>query len=167
MMRRGASLKKEFSLGRSGKRDSASVNAEYRLSDLHALYGSYTHSTDTTSGDPLYGNSPTGLTLGQRWRISDQVNLFNESQFLKSRQESGIDARYLVAQGCRGGEGNPLPLKAVRDHAAEVEALVAVAEDVRCPGHGGDCAGRGGRCSRRCGRCRSHRAASWWTTATS
>lgn len=79
----------------SGERgDSASVNAEYRLSDLHALYGSYTHSTDTTSGDPLYGNSPTGLTLGQRWRVSDQVNLFNESQFLKSRQESGIAHTY-------------------------------------------------------------------------
>ncbi len=79
----------------SGERgDSASINAEYRLSDLHALYGSYTHSTDTTAGDPLYGDSPTGLTLGQRWRISDQVNLFNESQFLKSRQESGIAHTY-------------------------------------------------------------------------
>lgn len=79
----------------SGERgDSASVNAEYRISDLHALYGSYTHSTDTTSGDPLYGSSPTGLTLGQRWRLSDQVNLFNESQFLKSRQESGIAHTY-------------------------------------------------------------------------
>jgi hypothetical protein len=79
----------------SGERgDAASVNAEYRLSDLHTVYGSYTHSTDTTSGDPLYGATPTGLTFGQRWRVSDQVNLFNESQFLKTRQESGIAHTY-------------------------------------------------------------------------
>ena len=80
----------------SGERgDSASLNAEYRLSDLHAIYGSYTHSTDTTAGDPLFGNgAPTGLTLGQRWRVSDQVNLFNESQFLKARNERGIAHTY-------------------------------------------------------------------------
>jgi hypothetical protein len=79
----------------SGQRgDSASINGEYRLNDRHALYGSYTHSTDTTAGDPLYGSAPTGLTLGQRWRVSDQVNLFNESQFLKTRQESGIAHTY-------------------------------------------------------------------------
>ncbi|MFY2762469.1 hypothetical protein [Arenimonas sp. MALMAid1274] len=87
-----SSIGAEVTSGQRG--DSASVNAEYRLSDLHALYGSYTHSTDTTAGDPLYGNSPTGLTLGQRWRVSDQVNLFNESQFLKSRSESGIAHTY-------------------------------------------------------------------------
>lgn len=82
----------ELATGERG--DAASVNAEYRLSDLHSVYGSYTHSTDTTSGDPLYGATPTGLTLGQRWRVSDQVNLFNESQFLKARQETGIAHTY-------------------------------------------------------------------------
>ncbi|HEU0152841.1 MAG TPA: hypothetical protein VFQ84_05785 [Arenimonas sp.] len=79
----------------SGQRgDSASVNGEYRLSERHALYGSYTYATDSTSGDPLYGGTPTGLTVGQRWRLSDQVNLYNESQFLKARQESGIAHTY-------------------------------------------------------------------------
>ncbi len=82
----------ELTTGERG--DAASLNAEYRLSDLHSLYGNYTYSTDTTSGDPLYGATPTGLTLGQRWRVSDQVNLFNESQFLKSRQETGIAHTY-------------------------------------------------------------------------
>lgn len=82
----------ELTTGERG--DAASVNAEYRLSDMHAVYGNYTHSTDTTAGDPLYGSAPTGLTLGQRWRVSDQVNLFNESQFLKARQESGIAHTY-------------------------------------------------------------------------
>lgn len=75
--------------------DSASVNAEYRVSDLHSLYGNYTQSTDTTAGDPLFGTgTPTGLTLGQRWRVSDQVNVFNESQYLKGRNETGIAHTY-------------------------------------------------------------------------
>ncbi|WP_460455965.1 hypothetical protein [Arenimonas alkanexedens] len=87
-----SSVGAELTTGERG--DAASVNAEYRLSDLHSVYGSYTHSTDTTAGDPLYGASPTGLTFGQRWRVSDQVNLFNESQFLKTRQESGIAHTY-------------------------------------------------------------------------
>ena len=82
----------ELTTGERG--DAASINADYRLSDQHSIYGSYTHSTDTTAGDPLYGAAPTGLTFGQRWRVSDQVNLFNESQFLKARQETGIAHTY-------------------------------------------------------------------------
>lgn len=71
--------------------DAAQVNAEYRLSPEHTLYGAYTYSTDTTEYDPLFdrGANP-GWTLGQRWRLSNQVNLFNESQFLKAPNESGL-----------------------------------------------------------------------------
>ena len=79
----------ELSHGDRG--NSASINAEYMLTPLHTLYAGYTYSTDTTAGDPLFGRAqPTGLTMGQRWRISNQINLFNESQFLKARNESGI-----------------------------------------------------------------------------
>ncbi|MFT3898214.1 MAG: hypothetical protein QM719_11065 [Thermomonas sp.] len=71
--------------------NAAQVNAEYRLSPQHSLYGSYTYSTDTTEYDPLFNpNAQNGWTLGQRWRLSNQVNLFNESQFLKSPNESGL-----------------------------------------------------------------------------
>ena len=70
---------------------SATINAEYQMSPLHTLYAGYTYSTDTTAGDPLFSTvQPTGLTMGQRWRVSNQVNMFNESQFLKARNESGI-----------------------------------------------------------------------------
>jgi hypothetical protein len=71
--------------------NSAQISAEYQMTPLHTLYAGYTYSTDTTAGDPLFSSQrPTGLTLGQRWRVSNQVNLFNESQFLKHRGESGI-----------------------------------------------------------------------------
>ncbi|CAN5335239.1 hypothetical protein BH11PSE14_BH11PSE14_13590 [soil metagenome] len=71
--------------------NAATIDAEYQMSPMHTLYAGYTYSTDTTSGDPLFSTrTPSGLTLGQRWRVSNQVNLFNESQFLKQGNESGI-----------------------------------------------------------------------------
>ena len=77
----------------SGDRgDAAQVNAEYRLSRRSIrVYGAYTYSTDTTQYDPLFNTKPqSGWTLGQRWRLSNQVNLFNESQYLKAPNESGL-----------------------------------------------------------------------------
>lgn len=79
----------EASTGDRG--DSLSLNAEYFLNPLHSLYMGYTVATDVTSNDPLFRTqSPSGLTLGQRWRVSSQINLYNESQFLKERGQSGI-----------------------------------------------------------------------------
>lgn len=79
----------EVSSGDRG--DAVTLNGEWRLTAEHSLYAGYTYSTDRTAADPLFGtSSPTGLTVGQRWRVSDQVNLFNESQFLKERESNGI-----------------------------------------------------------------------------
>lgn len=71
--------------------DSAQVEAEYRFSPEHTVYGRYTYSTDRSGYDPLFApRNNTGWTLGQRWRLSNQVGLFNESQFLKAPNESGL-----------------------------------------------------------------------------
>ena len=76
----------------SGDRgDAAQINGEYRISSEHTVYGRYTYSTDKTDYDPLFNDRlNSGWTLGQRWRLSNQVNLFNESQFLKAPNESGL-----------------------------------------------------------------------------
>lgn len=75
--------------------DAASVNAEYRLSAEHALYGAYTYSTDSTAYDsPFMRSAQNGWILGQRWRLSNQVNLFNESQFLKEPDQAGLAHTY-------------------------------------------------------------------------
>ena len=72
--------------------DAAQVNAEYRLTPDHSIYGNYTFTNATSSSyDSLF--SPTqrdGWTLGQRWRLSNQVNVFNESQYLKAPNETGL-----------------------------------------------------------------------------
>ena len=71
--------------------EGATLNAEHRLTAEHSVYGAYTYSTDTTDYESLFNRSAqNGWTLGQRWRLSNQVNLYNESQFLKERNESGL-----------------------------------------------------------------------------
>ena len=78
-----SSVGAELTTGDRG--DAAQVNAEYRIQPDHTVYGSYTYSTDRTDYDPLFNNRlNSGWTLGQRWRLSNQVNMFNESQFLKA-----------------------------------------------------------------------------------
>jgi len=72
----------EVSSGDRG--NAATLTAEYRLQPDHSLYGSYSWSTDTTAYDSLFNpNRQNGWTLGQRWRLSQQTNMFNESQYLK------------------------------------------------------------------------------------
>ncbi|HAF54775.1 MAG TPA: hypothetical protein DCL01_06070, partial [Thauera sp.] len=72
----------EVSTGDRG--DAASLTAEYWLQPDWSLYGSYTWSTDTSQYDSLFNpNRQNGWTVGQRWRLSQQTNLFNESQYLK------------------------------------------------------------------------------------
>ncbi|KRG72121.1 hypothetical protein ABB29_00430 [Pseudoxanthomonas dokdonensis] len=85
-----SSIGGEVSTGDRG--DAATLSAEYRLQPDHTLYGSYTFSTDTTAYDSLFNpNRQNGWTLGQRWRLSQQVNLFNESQYLKDPNgQSGL-----------------------------------------------------------------------------
>ncbi len=79
----------EVTVGNRG--NAAQINGEYRISPEHSVYGTYTYSTDGTGYDPLFNPRITpGWTLGQRWRLSNQVNLYNESQFLKTPNESGL-----------------------------------------------------------------------------
>lgn len=89
LARNQSSVGAELTTGDRG--DSATVDAEYRLTQDHAIYAGFTYSTDTTAGDGYFNTRQAdGLTIGQRWRLSNQVNLYNESQFLKERNEQGI-----------------------------------------------------------------------------
>lgn len=88
-----SSVGAEVSTGSRG--DGATLNAEYKLAPDHAIYGAYTYSTDTTEYDSLlHPSRQNGWTLGQRWRLSNQVNVFNESQSLKQGLQSGLSHIY-------------------------------------------------------------------------
>ena len=82
-----SSVGAEVSSGSRGH--GARVDAEYRLSPDHSVYGAWNYSTDRTSRDSLFDTTrQTGVTLGQRWRLNNQVNVYNESQFLKDPGDS-------------------------------------------------------------------------------
>ena len=71
--------------------DALRVDGEYRLSAEHSFYGGYTYSTDQSAYDPLFNPSANaGWTLGQRWRLNSNVNVFNESQYLKAPGQTGL-----------------------------------------------------------------------------
>ncbi len=95
----------EASTGDRG--DGLAATLEYRLSERHSLYGTYTQSVDRTddplssvstlSSLPVFGSRDSGLdgagsnfAIGSRWQISDQTRLFNEAQFSDSATYSGI-----------------------------------------------------------------------------
>nr|WP_145549408.1 hypothetical protein [Variovorax boronicumulans] len=71
--------------------NAAQLNGEYRLNTDHSLYGTITHATDTSDYDALFNQRlQSGWTLGQRWRLNERSNLYNESQFLKEREGRGL-----------------------------------------------------------------------------
>lgn len=77
-----SSVKAEAVHGSRG--DAVTLGGEYKLTPEHSVYGAYTASTDTTQHDALFNNyRQPGWTMGQRWRLSEKANLFNESQYLK------------------------------------------------------------------------------------
>lgn len=83
-----SSIDAEVSSGSRG--NGARVGAEYRVSPDHTIYGAYTYSTDTTyeQRNALFQDDrQNGWTLGQRWRLNNQTNLYNESKFLKERND--------------------------------------------------------------------------------
>ncbi|GEM_PF-966636 len=88
-----SSVTAEGSVGDRG--NSALLSGEYRLTPEHSLYAGYTYSTDITDQESLFEpNRQNGWTLGQRWRLSERSNMFNESQFIKEPQQSGLAHTY-------------------------------------------------------------------------
>ena len=70
-------------------------SAEYRRSENHTLYTSYTHSTDSTLKDNLFSsargfNRNSGLTVGQRWQLNPKVTLNTESSWLEDKTSQGV-----------------------------------------------------------------------------
>ena len=88
-----SSITAEGSVGDRG--NAALASGEYRLSPQHSLYAGYSYSTDMTADQSLFEpNRNNGWTIGQRWRMSERVNMFNESQFLKEPRQSGLAHTY-------------------------------------------------------------------------
>lgn len=77
-----SSIGGEYTHGSRG--DAQVVSADYKVSSGHDFYGRF-QTMQRSVADQQSFTDPieNGWTLGQRWRLSNQVNIFNESQYLK------------------------------------------------------------------------------------
>ena len=98
--------------GTTGSRGhSALVNAEHKLSDDHTIYTSYTFAETVSDYDSVFGNDYNrNWTIGQRWRLTEKLNMFNEYQSLKGNAGSGesgtantLGLDYLFESGLSAG----------------------------------------------------------------
>jgi hypothetical protein len=103
--------------------DAAQVNAEYWFNPDYSLYGAYTYSTDSTQRSLFDPDRQGGWTVGQRWRLSNQVALFNESQFLKEPAQSGL--AHLYGMDFYPGQGWNLGFTL---HSGELETLAGTVD---------------------------------------
>ncbi len=77
------SVKAEASYGDRGR--SLLLGTDYRITDCHQVYTSYTFLTDRTDRDE-YGI----FTLGERIGLSNQLRVYHENQFRHSDRQAGI-----------------------------------------------------------------------------
>lgn len=84
-----SSLNAEATTGDRG--NAARLLLEHRLNPDNTLYAGYTVSTDRTDYDPLFSTrADDGWVVGQRWRLSNRTNLYNERQYLRTNAERGL-----------------------------------------------------------------------------
>lgn len=97
-----SSLNFEGATGTRG--NSIQAGVEHKLSTDHTVYANYTFANQKSDYDSVFNNHQTGLTVGQRWRLNDRLNIFNEVQSLRGdNNERGISntvgADYLLDDG--------------------------------------------------------------------
>ena len=98
----------ELSMGDGA--DGLSATLEYRRTDRHTLYGTFSHSVDRTDDLLSYENlngfrdhAGNNLALGSRWQVSDQTRVFNEAQIVESAGRSGLAHVFGLDFGGRRG----------------------------------------------------------------
>lgn len=90
--------------GTTGTRGhSVLAGIEHKLSSDHTVYANYTFANSKSDYDSVFDNNQNGLTVGQRWRLTDRLNIFNEVQSLRGGGERGtantIGADYTLDDG--------------------------------------------------------------------
>lgn len=107
MFNEGSSISAEYTTGHRG--EAFDIEASYRLNPDHTIYGGYTWANAYSSDfDSVFNaNKNSGWTLGQRWNLSDQVTLYNESQMIREKGSRGatnaVGMDFLLGEGWTAG----------------------------------------------------------------
>lgn len=80
-----------FEAAKGSRGHSIQAGIEHKLSTDHTIYTNYTFATQKSDYDNIFNQNQSGLTVGQRWRLTDRLNIFNEIQNLRgSNNERGV-----------------------------------------------------------------------------
>lgn len=97
---------------RDGHRGSGGVaTIEHALNRKHTVYGTMTHSTDTTNdpfartdnGASMLDNVGTNFAVGHRWRLNDRTLIFTEGQHSRGEDYSGVGQVFGIDYALRSG----------------------------------------------------------------
>lgn len=97
-----SSINAEVASGTRGH--SVQAGVEHKLTTDHTVYANYTYATQKSDYDNVFNENQSGLTVGQRWRLNDRLNIFNEVQSLRGNNDergvsNTIGADYLLDDG--------------------------------------------------------------------
>ncbi len=97
-----SSINAEVATGTRGH--SVQAGVEHKLTTDHTVYANYTYATQKSDYDNVFNENQTGMTVGQRWRLNDRLNIFNEVQSLRGNNDergvsNTIGADYLLDDG--------------------------------------------------------------------
>jgi len=98
-----SSISAGYTTGHRG--DAIQAEASYQINSDHTIYGGYTWANGYSSDfDSVFNaNKNSGWTLGQRWNLSDQVTLYNESQMIREKGSRGalnsLGMDFLIGEG--------------------------------------------------------------------
>ncbi|MCR9278272.1 MAG: OmpA family protein [Pseudomonadaceae bacterium] len=97
---------------RDGHRGSGGVaTLEHALNSKHTVYGTVTHSTDTTNdpfarsdnGASMLDNVGTNFAVGHRWRLNDRTLIFTEGQHSRGPDYSGVGEVFGIDYAMKSG----------------------------------------------------------------
>ncbi|MDR0665948.1 MAG: hypothetical protein LBF71_00910 [Campylobacteraceae bacterium] len=84
----GSSLEGRYITGHRG--ESLGLDVSHELNKDHTVYAGYTYSAEGYSSDNIFNSQTgTGFTVGQKWSVTDKINLYNESQLLRNGNSRG------------------------------------------------------------------------------
>jgi hypothetical protein len=70
--------------------DALNIDLSHELNKDHTIYGGYTWNSDGYTGDSIFDSQTnTGFTVGQKWNLTNHINLYNESQLVRNGNDKG------------------------------------------------------------------------------
>jgi hypothetical protein len=84
----GSSVAGQYTTGHRG--DAINIDVSHERNKDHTIYGGYTWSSDGYTSDNIFSSKTnTGFTVGQKWNLTNTINLYNESQLVRNGNDKG------------------------------------------------------------------------------